>query len=54
MGVMSKGIVGLLLWLVLGFAFTEATVIALNAWMLRPASPPAAQSVAANQAGSPI
>ena len=37
MGIMSRGLVGLVLWLVLGFAFTEATVLALNAWMLHSA-----------------
>ncbi len=53
MGIMSRGLVGLVLWLVLGFAFTEATVLALNAWMLhstQTSSIPAA--VAANQRDS--
>ena len=42
MSVMSRGFFGLLFWLVVGFGFTEVTVLALNAWILheRP-SPPA-------------
>ena len=33
MSVMSKGIVSMVFWLVVGFGFTEVTVLTLNAWM---------------------
>lgn len=50
MSFLGKGLMGLVLWLVLGFAFTEATVIGLNAWMLRSTHTTATQAIAANQA----
>ena len=33
MSVMAKGFLGLLFWLIVGFAFTEVTVLLLNAWI---------------------
>ena len=32
---MQRGLLGLVLWLILGFGFTEATVLMLNALMVR-------------------
>jgi hypothetical protein len=33
MSVITKGFLGLLFWLVVGFAFTEVIVLMLNAWI---------------------
>jgi hypothetical protein len=52
MGIVSKGFVGLLLWLALGFAFTEMATIALNAWLMRPSQNPHIETVAASQSGT--
>jgi hypothetical protein len=52
MSFLSRGFLGLVLWLILGFAFTEATVIGLNAWMMRSTQRTAVPAVAASQADS--
>lgn len=31
---MTKGVLGLVFWLFLGFAFTEITALSLNAWLM--------------------
>jgi hypothetical protein len=31
---MTKGLLGLVFWLFVGFAFTEITVLSLNAWLM--------------------
>ena len=33
MSVITKGFLALLFWLIVGFGFTEATVLMLNAWI---------------------
>ncbi len=33
MSVMTKGVVGLLVWLIVGFGVTELAVLLLNAWI---------------------
>jgi hypothetical protein len=47
MNVMTKGFLGLLFWLVLGFGLTEMTVLTLNAWLNHESHPPRADTVAA-------
>jgi hypothetical protein len=51
MNVMTKGILGLLFWLVLGFGLTEMTVLTLNAWLNHEAHPLRADTVAAIRVG---
>ena len=31
---MTKGVLGLVFWLFVGFAFTEITALGLNAWLM--------------------
>jgi hypothetical protein len=33
MSIMQRGFLGLVAWLMLGFVFTELTVLALDAWV---------------------
>jgi hypothetical protein len=49
---MGRGLLALILWLGLGFGFTELTVLALNAWTLR-GRPPAEPTFATEALLSP-
>jgi hypothetical protein len=53
MSVMSRGVLGLLFWLFVGFGFTEMTVLALNAWVVHGHQGQPADSVAAIKPDQP-
>jgi len=52
MSIMQRGFLGLVAWLLLGFVFTELTVLALNAWVMHEAQRREQTSIAAQPPGS--
>ena len=46
MSVITRGFLGLLFWLIVGFGFTETTVLLLNAWISHERQSQPADSVA--------
>jgi hypothetical protein len=49
MNASTKGLLGLVLWLIAGFAFTEVTALALNAWLMHRVSTHSQDGVSALQ-----
>jgi hypothetical protein len=51
MSIMLRGFLGLVAWLLLGFVFTEVTVLALNAWVMHEAQRHEQTSIASQLPG---
>jgi len=51
MSIMQRGFLGLVAWLLLGFAFTELTALTLNAWVMHEAQRHEQTSIASHPPG---